>query len=61
MNAATATTPSGFFAELKEIEDAYAVEMLKLKRKQTEALKRIEHEKQTQEVDAMKKRLSDTV
>lgn len=56
-SAATAQT-SGFFAELKEIEDAYHVEMLKLKRRQAEALRRIEHEKQRKEVEKMKARIN---
>ena len=61
MNAAATASTSGFFAELKEIEDAYEVEMMKLKRKQAEALRRIDHEKQRQEVEAMKTRIQGSV
>lgn len=59
--SAAVTSASGFFAELKEIEDAYNVEMLKLKRKQAEALRRIEHEKQRKEVEDMKSRIGKSV
>lgn len=61
MTATATTQASGFFAELKEIEDAYHVEMLKLKRKQAEALRRIEHEKQRKEVEDMKSRIGKSV
>lgn len=48
----------GFFDELKEIEDAYHVEVLKLRRRQREALRRIELEADRRDVEAMKSRVS---
>lgn len=49
---------SGFFDELKEIEDVYHVEVLKLRRRQREALRRIELEADRRDVEAMKSRVS---
>jgi hypothetical protein len=60
MATVAATRFKGFFDELKEIEDAYHLEVLKLRRRQREALRRIEVEAERRDVEAMKKRVSKT-
>jgi hypothetical protein len=58
MSSAVATSSiSGFFQELKEIEDGYHAEVVQLKRQQRDALRKIELENERKEVESMKKRV----
>lgn len=57
MTTAAPQSINGFFAELKEIEDVYHLEVLKLRRRQRGALRRLEIEAERQDVEKMKQRV----